>query len=151
MQELYGLVHGKTTVLTLSLNPQTHYGLPDLTTAVNLLAPFPGLKVFVIQDGNGRVLGFVPFETMRGIVRYPKPSVPLWLIESINNGVVEEINKFPGVVTTVVTDATTTVATLDKMTSENLPIIAVVDKEGRLKSVVSREQLISEIVLAVGK
>jgi hypothetical protein len=148
-QSHYGLGDNRPTVLSCTLNPDAHYSADNLAMAVSLLARYPGLKIFVLQYNDGRVLGFMPFQSMQGVVAFPNPILRLWLVESINNGNIAEITRFPGMVTTMVTDETTTLATLEKMTKENLDTTIVLDVGGKLKSVISRQQLLSEIVLTL--
>ncbi len=96
---------------------------------------------------------------------YYKGDIPSWavlqllrmdelgheFVQTINEGNVQELQRYPGVVTSTISIETSNVDALQEMSANNLEALIVIDKDRRLRGVVEREQLISKMLIGIAK
>ena len=72
-------------------------------------------------------------------------------VRIINEGSIQELQRYPGVVTRTISTKATSIDALREMTAQNLEALVVIDENRNLKGVVEREQILSKLLLAMAR
>jgi predicted transcriptional regulator len=79
------------------------------------------------------------------------PSMGQEFVRVINEGILQKLLSYPGIVQTTITTSTTNAEALRQMAEKNIGALVVTDKNNRLKGVTEREQVLSKLMLALVK
>jgi CBS domain-containing protein len=137
----------KPITLTITLDSRMHYDQWALLEYVRTLSQFRSFKFVVILDREGRFVAYMPSWAMRQIVE--RDALGSEFVEALNQDRVNELRRYPGVVTQTISTSATNIEAIQEMTNQNLEALVVVDDDRRLRGVVEREQVLSKLLLAL--
>jgi CBS domain-containing protein len=97
---------------------------------------------------DGRLIGYLP---RRRFQRALEGAEGQALVRAVNAGNVEAVRSFPGVMTATVAAGTSNAEALEYLTRLGFPELIGIDEEGRPAGVIEREQLATQMLLAIAR
>jgi hypothetical protein len=139
----------KTFTLTVTIGKQGYYQRDLLLDYVKTLSSYGSFKFVALLDEDMRFVAYVPAWMVRQILEMD--ALGSEFVEAVNDGRIQELMRYPGIVTrTLKTNATNTEA-LAEMLDRNLEALIVTDEDNQLHGVVEKEQLMGKLVLALSR
>jgi CBS domain-containing protein len=126
-----------------------HYTPEAMSKYVQALSSSRNFKFVVFLDHDERFLAYIPSWAFRNILN--TPSMGQEFVRVINEGILQKLLSYPGIVQTTITTSTTNAEALRQMAEKNIGALVVTDKNNRLKGVTEREQVLSKLMLALVK
>lgn len=148
-QKLNQINKSKPMLLTLVMGKRGYYYSPALVKYVEGLAQFASFKFVVILDQEGHFVASLTARAMLQILGSPELGTAF--VDIVNDGRVDELTQYPGVMTRPISTKTTNLEALKEMTERNSEALVVVDTSKKLAGVVEREQILSKLLLAMAK
>lgn len=151
LSELQGILPGidesKPIVLTLTLGKTGYYQQEALREYIKALSQRRNFKFVVMVDQENRFAAYIPAWRLA-------QTLEMWergneFIQAINDGRVQDLRRYPGVVTSTISTCATNIEALREMAAQNLEALVVIDADRRLRGVVERQQVLSKLMLAM--
>lgn len=137
----------KPITLTLTLGRRGYYDRGALLQYIKTLSQFRNFKFVIILDQENRFVAYLPHWMMKQILEID--SLGYDFVQAINDGRLQDLRHYPGVVTKTVSTKATNIEAIREMTAQNLEALVVIDEDRRLRGVVEREQVLSKLILAL--
>ena len=116
---------------------------------VKSLSAFRNFKFISIVDNEKRVVAFIHKEKLVSILE--NQNLGNEFIRAINDGDISGLKIFPGLITNKINDEIRNIDALKEMDKYNTDELIVIDKDGKLKGVVEREDILSKLMIALAK
>lgn len=126
-----------------------YYDWNAVSKYMNFLVQYSNFKFVVFLDKNERFVAYMQSRAFKSLITLEE--LGFEFINSINDGRLNDLFRYPGVVKETITTKSTNIEALQKMTKENLEALVVIDDDRKLKGVIEREQVISKIMLTLVK
>lgn len=154
LQKIQQIHSGKPVVLTLTLGtPSSSAGFgayPVANAIANLLA-YPNFRFVVFLHPDRRLLCYIPGWLLKPALESGSPGGNA-LMNAANSGNPDVVRGYPGMRTETISPSTTNAQALQAMEKLEIDAIPVVDpSDGRLAGVVSRDRILSGMLLALAK
>jgi len=134
-------------VLTMHLGRTGYYGREALLVYLETLMQLRNFRFVIIVRENGSFAAYIPAWAARRIVE--SPALGDEFVGLINRGDMNKLRQFPGIIAASLPSSASNLEALKEMKMRNLEALVVIDKDGKVRGVVEREQLLSEFVLAL--
>lgn len=134
-------------VMTMVLGRGRYYNTEDTLRYIDVLSQFRNFRFVVFVDDSDRFVAYMPISSLKGILRVPE--LGEHLIYAVNEGQVQDLFRFPGVVRETISTQSTNAEALREMTRQNLEALVVIDENRHLRGVVERKQVLSRMMLAL--
>ncbi|WP_108867515.1 CBS domain-containing protein [Aquimarina aquimarini] len=138
---------GNKIILTLKMGIGGYYTREAVARYIKDLFMFTKFRFIVLLDSNQKVVAFISKEKLSAILE--NKNLGREFIRIVNDGVTQELNIFPGIILNKIMDSTRNIEALKEMDSNGLDELIVVDKKGRLKGVIQREDILSKLMIAL--
>ena len=139
----------KPIILTLVMRSPDPYQPDLLQDYLKTVSQYRTFKFVVILDQTNRFVAYLSVWIARRILEMEALRVEF--VEAINDGRVRELRRYPGVVTKTISTKTTYIQALQEMTDRSLEALVVIDENDRLRGMVEREHVLSQLMLALSK
>lgn len=136
-------------VMTMVLGRGRYYNREDTLRYIDVLSQFRSFRFVVFVDDSGRFVAYTPVSSFKGILRVPE--LGEHFIYAVNEGQMQDLFRFPGVVRETISTQSTNAEALREMTRQNLEALVVIDENRHLTGVVERKQVLSRMMLALTK
>lgn len=148
VEELNTLQSKNKIILTLELGGHRMiYHKTALEKYVVKLSMFSTFQFAVIQNNEQEVYAFIPKDRLIEILRNDSMSADF--VNAINSNDKSYLDTLSGLIKNKVTENTRNIDALKEMDKEGLNQLIVVDKYGKLKGIVEREDLLSKLLIAL--
>lgn len=152
IRKLEELDRSRPAVLTLVLgkrepsdNKVGYYDPYALQYYIDVLTKFPFFKGIAILGKRRKLQAYIPYaSTVAMVVSNSLPG----FVKYVNEADIDNIRRLPGVVTEFLSDDTTNIDALAKLTEQGLDSL-VVEGNGELRGVIDKQDLLAKLVLAV--
>ncbi len=139
----------KPIIVTAIVGKQGPYDRNALLQYMRSLSQYRNFKFVVFLDSDSKFMAYMPAWKVTQTLELD--SLGNEFIQVINQGRSQELKRYPGVITEPIPTTKTNREALQKMTELNLDALVVIDADGKLKGVVEREQILSNLMLAITK
>jgi CBS domain-containing protein len=139
----------KPIILALTLGREGYYDRMVWLRYMEALSQFRSFKFVVILDQENRFVAYVPAWAILQILRMD--ALGDEFVRIINEGNIQKLRRYPGVVTRTISTKATNTDALREMTAQNLEALVVIDEDRKLKGVVEREQILSKLLLSMAR
>ena len=137
-------------VMSITLGKNNgYYDWMAVSKYMNFLTQYRNFKFVVFLDNNEHFMAYMPSWAFKGLITLPELGDEFLGI--INNGRLQDLYRYPGVVKETISTKSTNIEALQQMTKENLEALVVIDEDRKLKGVIEREQVISKLMLTLIK
>jgi len=143
------LNEAKPIVMTMELGRRGYYNTEAVLEYIKNLSQFRNFKFVVFLDEGKRFVAYMPPLAFRGLLSMPELGYEF--INVINEGHLQDLLRYPGVVRETISTESTDAEALSEMSKQNLEALVVIDENRNLKGVVEREQVLSRMMLALTK
>lgn len=148
-KQIRRLDESKPIILTLTLGKQGYYRRDALLQYIETLAQYHTFKFVVILDKENNFVAYIPSVKISQLLRLPALGDEfVWMV---NEGNVQELQRYPGIITKTISTDSTNLNALKEMTQQNLEALVVTGNDQKLKGVVEREQIISKLLLGISR
>jgi CBS domain-containing protein len=148
-RQLQRLDESKPIILTLTLGKEGYYNQEVWLRYMEALSQYRNFKFVVVLDQENDFLAYIPAWAMLQILKMGALGYEfVWII---NEGKIRELRQYPGVVTKTISTKSTNLEALREMTDQNLEALVVIDEKRKLKGIVEREQVLSKLLLGMGR
>jgi CBS domain-containing protein len=148
-KQIYYMDESKAIILMLVLGKEEYYNRRIWLSYLETLSQYRTFKFVVFLDKENRFVSYIPSWAMLRILRME--ALGDEFVEIINRGDIQELRRYPSVVTRTISTKATNIDALREMITQNLEALLVVDEDRKLKGVVEREQILSRLLLAMAK
>lgn len=151
---LQEMISYKHIILTITLGPvsENYYvSNPEFPILLNELSNYPNFTFIALLDKSFILIGYFPAQEAKQIIisqnKIPiKGKVPLE--KAILSGQIQYLREY-GMIEEKVNSKDSNLSTLKKMTEKKLNLLLVVNDDGKIEGVVEREQVLSNLMLAL--
>ena len=143
------LDESKPIILALTLGREGYYRRTAWASYMHALSQFRSFKFVVFLDQENKFVAYMPAWATLQILRMD--ALGDEFVRIINEGSIQELQRYPGVVTRTISTKATNIDALREMTAQNLEALVVIDEDRNLKGVVEREQILSKLLLAMAR
>ena len=143
------LDESKPIILALALGREGYYNREVWAKYMQALSQFRSFKFVVILDQENKFVAYMPDWAILQILRME--ALGDEFVRIINTGNIQELQRYPGVVTSTISTKATNINALREMTTQNLEALVVIDEDRKLKGVVEREQILSKLLLSMAR
>jgi len=133
-----------TTILGIGPN---YYKRDAMLKYIEILSRFRNFKFVVFLDNNYHFVAYISVNSIREILR--DDNLAWKFIEALNYDERQEIFKYPGIIRNTISYESSNADALREMEANNLKAMVVIDKYNNLKGIVTRDQIIDKIILAL--
>jgi len=138
----------ETKPITFSLTlGRIRYSKEAVLQYMDTLLQYRTFKFVVLLDDEDNFVAYIPSRTMFNLLKMEDTGDQF--IQSINEGNVLKLQKYPGVITKALSIQASNVDALREMTERNLEALVVIDKDQKIKGVVEREQIVNKLLLGI--
>ena len=136
-------------ILSLTMGSPGRYDRGAILQYIRSLSNFRQFKFVVIGDESGRIVAYIQYwllERMLGSETLDED-----LVATLNNGTAADLRRYSGFgfVTKTIREDASNLDALREMTLLRLEAIVVADRQGKLKGVVERDQLLGKLLLGM--
>jgi signal-transduction protein with cAMP-binding, CBS, and nucleotidyltransferase domain len=136
-------------VMIMELGKVNYYQRQATLSYLEMLSQFRNFKFVVFVDKSKRFVAYMPSWAVKGLLS--KQQLGDEFIWGINQGRIQDLFRYPGVVRETIRTQSTNAEALREMTRQNLEALVVIDENSQLKGVVEREQVLSRMMLSLTK
>jgi CBS-domain-containing membrane protein len=147
-QRLQNLDKSKLIILTLTLGKKEN-NRDVVSKYIEALRQYRNFKFVVILDSENKFVAYITSWDMEKILKSDK-----WgneFVRIICEDDRKNLKRYPEVITKTVSTKATNLDALNEMTAQHLEALVVIDENKRLKGVVERDQIQSELLLGMAK
>lgn len=148
-EQLQEVNEAKPIVMTMELGRRGYYLPEAVLEYIQNLSQFRNFKFVVFLDEEKRFLAYMQSWAFRGLLSMPELGYEF--VNVINEGRLENLFRYPGVVRETISTDSTNAEALSEMLKQNLEALVVIDENRNLKGVVEREQVLSRMMLTLTK
>lgn len=124
-----------------------YYGRPAFLRYIEILSKFRNFKYVVFLDREKLFVAYFTAQSIKEILS--DNSLGMKLIDAINQDNRHVLFEFPEIITEIILQTTSNAEALTKMEKNNLDAIIVIDENRYLKGLVTRDQIINKMILAL--
>jgi CBS domain-containing protein len=136
-------------IMTMVPGKGRYYDWNAVAQYVSFLGQYRNFKFVVFLDDKEHFVAYMPSWAFKGLISLPELAGEF--ISVVNEGRMQDLCRYPGVVKETISTKSSNVEALRRMTAENLEALVVIDEDRKLKGVIEREQVISKIMLTLVK
>jgi CBS domain-containing protein len=146
-QRLQNLDKSKLIILTLTLGKKEN-NRDVVSKYIEALRQYRNFKFVVILDSENKFVAYISQWKMETILNSDWGDI---FVSIISEDKREDLKRYPEVIFKTVSTKDTILNALNEMTAQNLEALVVIDENKRLKGVVERDQIQSELLLGMAK
>lgn len=138
----------KPIVMTVTVGKgKDGYSRAGLFNSVEVFSRYRNFKFVVFLDRENKFVSCMPAWAARSLLQ--KAALGDEFVQFLNNGEVNALQQYPGIIQKTITTEMTNLEALEEMTRLNIEALIVIDEEGKLAGVVEREQILSKLMLSL--
>jgi len=147
MERTQNLDETHPIIMTMTFG-QGKYSVGALQMYVERLSQFRSFELVVFLDNNGCFVAYMPSWAARNILSTPATNKDF--VRVINTGDYK-LFSYPGVVRKTISTRSTNAQALAEMREQNVDALVVVDRYHRVHGIAERDQVLSQMMLALTK
>lgn len=137
----------KPIVMTMGIGKQDQYNAEDVKQYMSVLSQFRNFKFVLFLDRDGKFVAYMPSWALKQLLQVPDLAEEF--LNSINEGQMAQVLRYPGVVKKTISTESTNAEALREMLEQNIEALVVIDEQRKLRGVVEREQVLSRMMLSL--
>ncbi len=138
----------KPIILTVTVGKGTEgYTRDELLQSVEIFSQYRNFKFVVFLNHENKFVSCMPAWAARSLLQ--KESLGNEFVQFLNDGEVNALQQYPGIIQKTITTEMTNLEALEEMTRLNIEALIVIDEEEKLAGVVEREQILSKLMLSL--
>jgi len=140
---------GKKIILTLKMGLTGYYTREGVARYIKDLFMFTQFRFIVLLDSDHKVVAFISKEKLTTLLG--NENLGNEFIRMVNEGSIDELNIFPGIVLNTLEATARNIDALKHMDEYKLNELIVVDDEGKLRGIIEREDILSKLMIALAE
>ena len=128
--------------MIMELGKTNYYRREDVLAYLELLSRFRNFKFVVFVNSKRQFVAYMQSWAVKGLLS--KPQLGDEFIYTINNGLTQDLFRYPGIVKETIHMKSTNTDALREMTRKNLEALVVTDENNQLGGVVEAQQVVEQ-------